>query len=243
MTGQPPIYVINMQRDVARWQSMATQLDALGLKAERVEAVDGRVMTDAQRKAVYADFWFRLFHGRSATNSEIGCALSHRKIWQMMVERGEKFAIIFEDDALLLPTLARDLTEIERETRSFDMVHLYAFRAPQKLQHKAASGAFDVMTYRGPHGSTAAYGLRLSGATKLLSITKIRAAADKWTWASAMTGLKCCGINPYVVGLNEPHSAVSTIGASSRNTSGIWRVVVLPALRVARGVILRMRGV
>jgi glycosyl transferase family 25 len=235
-----------MQRDVARWQSMQSQFAAYGLTCERVEAADGGTLTADQRKSVYSDFWFRLFHGRSAGNNEIGCALSHRKIYAMMVERKQDWAIIFEDDALLLPELTQQLTEIESETRDFDMVQLYAFREPQKLHHKAASGAFTVMTYAGPHGSSAAYGLRLSGANKILRHAKIRFAVDKWLWAAAISGLSCCAVHPYFVALHEELSQISTIDASvagGRGTSMVWRVVVLPVLRMARTVILMVRGI
>jgi glycosyl transferase, family 25 len=241
MSGQPPIYVINMARDVARWQSMAAQIAELGLTCERVEAVDGRLLSAEQRKAVYSDFWFRLFHGRSASGGEIGCALSHRKIYALMIERGQEWVVILEDDALLSADFARDLAAYESETREFDVAQFYAFRLPDRFVHEASAGNFEVSRFSGPHGSTAAYGLRLSGAVKLLSQQKLKVAADKWAWLAAIAGVTCCGIVPYPVSLHETLSATSTI-SNGRKKTLLWRMLVLPILRVVLRSVLVIRG-
>jgi glycosyl transferase family 25 len=245
MNKQPPIYVINMAKDVERMQSMAQQLTAQGLSFERVEAVVGRELTADQKRASYLPFWYGLLQGRAATNNELGCTLSHRKIWQMMIDRNQDWAVIFEDDALLLQQFAAQLFSIEKETKSFDMMHLYAFRDPNITHHTSADGAFKVMKYSGPHGSTAAYALRLAGAKKLLKMEKVWTAPDKWTWLSAITGLRCCGISPYPVLLEEELASVSTIASAqgtARRNNRLWLLIVLPLLRLVRKSIMFVRG-
>jgi glycosyl transferase, family 25 len=240
----PPIYVINMARDTARMDSMAKQLSAQGLAFERVEAVVGRELTAEQWRANFSPFWYGLLQGRKITNAELGCSLSHRKIWQMMIDRGQDWAVIFEDDAELRPQFSKQLSAIEHATRDFDMMHLYAFREPDIRHRESNDSAFKVMRYSGPHGSTAAYALRLSGARKLMRIGRVWTAPDKWTWLSAVTGLKCCGIMPYPVKLEEQHSVVSTIsGAAERKNNRLWLIAVLPVLRVIRFSISKVRGV
>lgn len=244
MNHQHPLYVINMARDVARWKSMAVQLAVLGLTCERVEAEDGRLLSPKQRRTVYSGFWFRLFHGRRASSGEIGCALSHRKIYALMVERQQDWAIILEDDVLLSPEFARNLSEYERETREFDMVQFFGFRQPTQFQHVAENGLFEVFKYSGAHASAAAYGLRLDGAKKLLLLKNIRVAIDKWSWLSALTGLRCCGIMPYPVSLKLEHSTVSTIAepqSAERKGNMIWLFLVAPPLRIVRKMILVAR--
>ena len=245
MSLQTPVYVINMVRDHDRMAAMALQFEKLGMAFERVEAVAGAALSSADRRRIYSPLWFWIFHGRFATAGELGCALSHRKVWIMMKERQQGFALIFEDDAFVSQALARDCLEIEALTRDFDMVQLYAFRSPTQVIRRSSSGAFSVKTFKGPHGSTAAYGLRLSGALKLLRPARVRMAVDKWTWASALTGLRSCAVSPFPVGLHETMSANSTIAASSQRRRGniAWRVLVLPLLRVARFGIMRLRGV
>ena len=224
--------------------SMAQQLAAQGLAFERVGAVEGRELTAEQKRDSFSPFWYGLLQGRAVTNAELGCSLSHRKVWQMMIDRAQNWVVIFEDDAELLPQFASQLAVIENETRDFDMVQLYAFRDPDKLDHVSPDAAFKVMRYSGPHGSTAAYAMRLSGAKKLMNIGKVWTAPDKWTWLSAVTGLNCCGIFPYPVRLEDQHSAVSTISAmAERKNNRLWLIAVLPILRVVRFSIAKVRGV
>jgi glycosyl transferase, family 25 len=243
MINQIPIYVINMAKDVGRMESMATQLRAQGLKFERVDAVVGRELSAEQRQAACSPFWFGLLQGRRISDGEIGCALSHRKVYQMLLDRGQDCAVIMEDDVRLLPQFAKDLSEIEQETRAFDMVHMFAFRAPDKAHHEASS--FRVMTFSDTSSSAAAYLLRNLGAQKLLSLLTICVAADKWVWLAALTGLRRGAIFPYPVELDQSHSSVSTIGALrsvDRNNNWLWKILVLPVLRVVRGLLLKSRG-
>ena len=99
MESQPPIYVINMAKDTARMASMAQQLAAQGLAYERVEAVVGRELDAEQKRDSFSPFWYGLLQGRAVTNAELGCSLSHRKVWQMMIDRAQNWVVIFEDDA------------------------------------------------------------------------------------------------------------------------------------------------
>jgi glycosyl transferase, family 25 len=246
MHYQPPIYVINMAKDTARMASMAAQLGAQGLAFERVEAVAGRELSAEQRKAHYSDFWFRLLHGRTATPNELGCTLSHHKAWKLMQDRGQEWAVFFEDDAALAPDFAARLKEFEAATRNFDGVQFHSFRVPDINVSAHDSYAFRVLRFSGPNASAIAYALRTSGVQTLLKHDRVMMNADKWVWARALWGLKMCAIYPFPVTPHEAHSAVSTIGNAqlgSRANSGLWRVAVLPFLRVVRYAMLKLRRV
>ena len=240
----PPIYIINWKHDKERWQSMKRQLDQFGLSYERIEADAGRDFTAEQRSAVYSGFWYKILCGKSASRGELGATLSHRQIWQLMLDRNQDWAIIFEDDVQILPEFARDLIEMEEETRNFDLVQFHSFRMPNIAVSESKSGGFKVKKYSGAHASAAAYGIRSSGARKLLRQRKVIYVVDKWVWATALVGLSCCGINPLPVKLHPMLSIHSTIGTtqSGRSRSGLWLILVLPILRVVRTVMSRARG-
>ncbi len=252
MINQTPIYVINMAKDVERMRSMSTQLSSFGLDFERVEAVDGRALSLADKKQLYSDFWYRLFHGRSASNGEIGVSLSHREVYKKMVAESVSVAMIFEDDIELMPQFAEQLTEIESTTRDFDMVQLFSFRQPERELRAVPSGLFEIWTFKNLHASSAAYLLRMGGARKLLSIPKVRVLSDRWCWMSAMSGLKCCAISPFPIALDErlsSNSSVFRVGQESSKQSKsnmlgkrFWRVLVLPWLNFIKIMILRLRG-
>lgn len=226
--------------------SMATQLTAQGLEFERVEAVVGRELTAEQRKDQYSDFWFRIFHGRSATPNELGCTLSHRKAWQIMLNRKQDWAIFFEDDASIDPRFANSLSEFKDATVGYDAVQFHSFRLPDINTSVLSGRLFSVMKFSGPNASAIAYGLRTSGVQKLLRHRRVMMNADKWVWARALWGLKLCAIYPFPVLPHSTHSALSTIGNSnwgSRTSSLVWRVAFLPILRAVRTAALKLRRV
>ncbi len=226
--------------------SMAQQLAAQGLAFERVEAVVGRELTLEQWRALYSPVWFFLLHGRRATPNELGCTLSHRKAWQIMLERGQEWAVFFEDDAELSRDFGTQLDRYNMATKDFELVQFHSFRIPDVKIEGGQHEQFEVKKFSGTNASAVAYILRLSGARKLLKNSRAKMNADKWVWARALFGLKSCAIYPFPVRPHGELSALSTIGNSqwgSRSNYFLWRVLALPPLRLARVILLKMRNV
>lgn len=105
------IFVINLEKDKARRESISAQLDALGLGYEIVPAVLGASLAEDERASLYDDRKARLHRARSLVPAEIGCALSHLKVYRAIVERGIDCALILEDDVTLPPVLGAFLAE------------------------------------------------------------------------------------------------------------------------------------
>ncbi|WP_241189797.1 glycosyltransferase family 25 protein [Enterobacter ludwigii] len=89
------IFIVNLKKSVERRKKMEAQLNALGLSAEFIEAVDGRLMSEEERKGVTANVNYAFLPG------EIGCALSHQKIYKKMIDEKIGEALILEDDVVL----------------------------------------------------------------------------------------------------------------------------------------------
>ena len=246
MVNQPPIYVINMAKDTARMSSMVQQLEAQGLAFERIEAIVGRELSPQDRRASFSKFWYYLFMGRPPTDGELGCNLSHRLIWKMMLERGQQWAVIFEDDAELGVSFASNLKAFEETTSAYDVVHFYSLGRPRIFKANSPNMKFKLMAYSGANTLATAYGLRASGAKKLLKYKRIIFTNDKWVLARALLGLKCVAVIPFPIGLHVSHSALSTIsdaGSTERQSSLLWRATILPILRLVRTVVLQIRDV
>ena len=97
-------FVIHLLRAAQR----RPQVDALLARApcptEVFAAVDGQTLPEAELAAVYSErpllrppYPFRIGRG------EVACFLSHRAIWQRMVDEGFDQALILEDDVALGP--------------------------------------------------------------------------------------------------------------------------------------------
>ena len=74
-----PIYVINLEGSDNRLQQAAQQLTAHGLSFERIDAVNGRQLSAAHKRAVVDAKANRNKFYRPLSDGEIGCYLSHKK--------------------------------------------------------------------------------------------------------------------------------------------------------------------
>jgi len=119
----PPIFVMNLRRSTERWTSAKKQMDDAGLQVNRFDAIDGRALSRAELQKVSTRMAMFL-----QPRGVLGCYLSHRAFWQMVVDRNYASAIIFEDDVRLVPDFkdrfAEHLTLLGNET--YDVVMLGA---------------------------------------------------------------------------------------------------------------------
>ncbi|KAJ6224461.1 hypothetical protein RDWZM_003006 [Blomia tropicalis] len=95
------IYVINLRRRFERRVRMEKSLKVLGIRAKFWDATDGKQLTneylekhDIKSLKGYVD----PFHKRLMTLGEIGCFLSHYRVWEDAWRNNYTKIIIFEDD-------------------------------------------------------------------------------------------------------------------------------------------------
>src|SRR5476649_2763235 len=119
-----PIFVINLDRDTARWESARGQLAALGLPCERVAAVEGaRLAPDELARLYSPELNARRFF-RPLTPAEIGCYASHLQCAQLILARALPAAVILEDDFVARPDLPALLSTLAELSRPYDMIKL-----------------------------------------------------------------------------------------------------------------------
>ena len=98
-TSLPTSFVINLPRDKERRETMAARLDKLGLPYEIFEAVNGYELKPEELGFYDSKKRCRYF-GRDLEPGELGCLLSHYKIYQKMVADNIEHAVILEDDVI-----------------------------------------------------------------------------------------------------------------------------------------------
>jgi glycosyl transferase, family 25 len=92
-----PAFVINLTRDVSRWQNISAALSGFDVSYERVSAIDGRTRMNLVRRVIDRKFQF-FSANRALTDGEICCSLSHLATLKRIVRRNIPMAAIFEDD-------------------------------------------------------------------------------------------------------------------------------------------------
>ncbi len=103
-----PIFVINLARDTERRAYMEDVLSAIGLKAEFIAAVDGRALTQEDLEQLDEERALRVY-GVNVLPSEIGCYLSHYRLYERIVREDIPYALILEDDLEFEPTFPQIL--------------------------------------------------------------------------------------------------------------------------------------
>lgn len=114
-------FIIHLARAQARRPQVERILEACPVPSRVIDAVDGRELTS---RAVNEVFSHKSLHAPrypfSITAGEIGCFLSHRRAWRMIVESGLRAGLVLEDDVEIDPdgfalALALASDHIERE--------------------------------------------------------------------------------------------------------------------------------
>lgn len=92
------IFVINLEKSVERKQQILSQLKSIPIdfNIQFVKAIDKNVLNDAEI-AKYCDF--SIYERRSI--GEIACALSHRLVYQKIIDEKIDFAVVLEDDVMI----------------------------------------------------------------------------------------------------------------------------------------------
>lgn len=117
-----PVFYINLDGRSDRDQFISEQLAKNGLSATRVSAVLGSKLTEAEKDIVNHEKFVCVMK-RPIKDGEIGCALSHRKVWQKVLEQQLPYALILEDDVTIDPVLKTFLSTADNY-EGFDLLNL-----------------------------------------------------------------------------------------------------------------------
>ncbi|WP_084652730.1 glycosyltransferase family 25 protein [Mesorhizobium sp. WSM1293] len=165
-------YIINLDRSPGRMQRMADRLNSIGADFERVPAVDGRLLSEAEISDVY-----RPLAGAAAmTPEEVGCFLSHRKCWERIVSGTDAYGCVFEDDMLISKQAALFLGGgTDWIPRNADIVKIETVGGRVWLDRVVSplTGAFKLALLRSFHFGSGGYILSRAAAERLLAVTRV----------------------------------------------------------------------
>ena len=164
-----PSYLINLAENTERLRNSETQLVRIGIQFERINAIDGKMLSKKEIKNVY-DANANIYRARSPlVASEIGCYLSHIEVWKKIAQSNANGGFIFEDDFHASDDLGILMQFLSEDSDNWDMVKLFSLNAAPKCFASRPLGSDHVIAtpYKVPNG-TVGYGLRQAVAQKLL---------------------------------------------------------------------------
>jgi glycosyl transferase family 25 len=218
----PPIYVINLDRDVERMASLAGSLKALNLPFERVSAVLGKEVPDWE-KLVDVELYGARNRLPMPRPGEVGCYLSHLKAMEEFLRTDAPWCVILEDDVEVRPECVEVLAALGQKD-DWDLVKLFCFHSGLPVRKRALTPTHHLVVHLTRTTSSAAYAVNRRAAEILLRTMKpIAEQVDHALERPWETGLRVRGVRPLPVVL-APVAATTTIGYDGRHAVRMpWR--------------------
>lgn len=200
------IFVINLDKDVNRLQFANSQANKHKFSFQRVAGIYGSSLTKPELKKSVNSFRFYCSMGRLPKLGEIGCALSHLKIYRQMVEENISSACILEDDIIVFDGFNEQLNALENW---FDKEEPQVVRINYGTQERTG----DIPAIRDNSKTSAcSYCLNLPAAKALLKDNfPIKTVADAWPRWSKIGLVNVYDSNPKVCWHNNSASGFNSV--------------------------------
>ena len=194
-------YVINLDWAMCRWKRASEQLDELDVKYTRVSAVDGadidknELMMHIRSKGILYR-WIR-----DITHDEVGCCLSHRKVWEMIARGNDPGGYVFEDDFVAdvdLPVVMDAIDGLRIDHPVLIKLYVPSFRdswfyGSKMIMIAPLTGVHSMVLQTYVQWGTVAYYVNRAGAERLVNRVKYmhRPIDDivRRTWETGVTVL------------------------------------------------------
>ncbi len=119
-----PIFIINLPESIDRRAFMKTQCESLDVSPVFIDAVYGKDLSKLDIEKYCDQKKAMQIFGRELLLGEIGCALSHKKIYQKMIEENIDYAVVLEDDAIVSRDIEYVLKSILSSELNWDLILL-----------------------------------------------------------------------------------------------------------------------
>lgn len=176
---RPAVFVLTLPDDADRRAPLLAELDRQQIAYRLFYGIDGRAGLSPEHEAMVDRAAAARTMRRRLTDGELACALSHRAIYQQILDEGLPAALILEDDAIISPRLGaflRDGGLMARPMILLDYSRVSVVRFPARA-FRDYGRLWRVVV--NPHFATG-YGVQASAARYLLSVTTPIAAVADW---------------------------------------------------------------
>ena len=216
-----PIFIINLKKDVEKKKYMQNLCAQYNLHVEFINAIYGKELNQQEIASFYLPMESKKIIGRELAKSEIGCALSHKIIYEKIVNEKIPYAVILEDDIIFDDKLRQFLIICKTELTNIGwdciLLNYYIDNALNKHYCLRYDGRLSIgsnytlVRFAKHMHSTAAYLISFSGAVKILNALQggISKPIDLYTGDSSLLNLY--GLIPKVVEINQKFLLQSNI--------------------------------
>ena len=226
-------FVINLKHRVDRRIKTLALLDGFpNLDVEVCEAIYGKTISSAERSKLTAHFKYNY----PIPENALGCALSHRKSYEMLLQTDAPYALVVEDDLLVSPLFAESIDSaaemIQRQTAP--CVILFT---PHSLYARIPKSRSENLGFHKVYESTCAVAYMINRAGARFMLEKgnpipIRYIADHW-YFFIRKGLKVFACVPHTVSYSNDRTD-SDLLEEHYTESARFKTVIKPSWPVWR---------
>ena len=196
------IFVINLKKDEDRKKHIINELKKQEIiNYEIINAIDGN-------KLNHQEIMLNTFGNKMSKNpwntkmspSQIGCALSHIKIYQKFIETEYKFALILEDDAVFVNNLNETLINFIANCFKYkkqiillsELKQFYSKPINKLKKYELVNVTNAFFTH--------AYCINKDAAKSIITFNyPVKTIADNFIFFKIYCGITITGINPFIV--------------------------------------------
>ena len=131
------VYVINLEKDSERLETISSSLNKQNIEFKRFNGILGSTVSNDSRVTKACNSF--------CTDGMKGCALSHRSVWENMIENDYKHVMILEDDAHIKPSFDTDIQFLwDSVPEDFDILYLgsHFYCGDSSTYNKITTAAF-----------------------------------------------------------------------------------------------------
>ena len=223
--------VINLDRSLDRWEFISQQFSNLNLPITRVSGVDGYQLSAETLLNLQPPLQEKWEFPRRLLPGEIGCYLSHIKCWKILVESGEPWALVAEDDIRISAEARQFFRDASWIPSGIELVQPFAHFDNYTM--KVAKKEYSVMDGRKlfhpfkpyPIGTLAYFISRECARDAIFASNRLGMPVDEFmfgpmsSWAKKHPVWK---LNPTLVLPSEIESTIQSINIKKQQTSSAW---------------------
>ena len=200
------VYIINLQKDKNRKKNILKELKKQNLKNYKfISAVNGNKLKKKEINSLISKE--KNFINPINTNmskSEIGCSLSHIKIYKEIVKSDIDYALILEDDAFFLNKFTKNLKKFISINFKYkkQIILLSELREFYKIPIDKEKD-YEIVDVTNAY-FTHSYFINNEAARSLLHFNfPVKTVADNFIIFKIYCGIKITGLNPYLLGQDK----------------------------------------
>ena len=196
------VYIVNLRKDTERKKNIVNELAKQNIKNYKfIEAVDGNNLSKEDLKnCLYINKKKINIWNEKLTLSQIGCALSHIKIYQDFIKSNKKYALVFEDDAIFLENFTLNLQRLIIKNFKFEK-QIFLLSELKEFIRKPIDkmGKYEAVKVTNAF-FTHAYLINKEAAKSILKFNyPVKTVADNFVYFKIYCGVNLIGLNPFLI--------------------------------------------